>query len=237
MSLRTFWTAAVRIALFSALLAPIAPANAQTQQLAPGFTARTPASKLLIVQPDIELYSLGIGVQEPRADWTEQAQQHFRAALLAHPSVTGSAVSEFKEKDLDDLAQVNSLHGAVANAVWLHHMLGLKLPTKEGKLGWSLGDAVQPLRAKSGADYAMFFWLRDSYSSGERVVAMIALAALGVGVGGGVQIGYASLVDLRDGRVVWFNSLQRASGDLRDPKSASETVEALLRNFPSQQAQ
>jgi hypothetical protein len=62
---------------------------------------------------------------------------------------------------------------------------------------------------------------------------MVALAILGVGITGGIQIGYASLVDLKSGRVVWFNNLVRMSGDLREPKPAQETVEALLSGFPA----
>jgi hypothetical protein len=61
---------------------------------------------------------------------------------------------------------------------------------------------------------------------------MIGLALLGVGIGGGMQIGYASLVDLNSGRVVWFNQLVRPSGDLREPEKAAETLNALLGQFP-----
>jgi hypothetical protein len=52
---------------------------------------------------------------------------------------------------------------------------------------------------------------------------------------GGEQVGYASLVDLNTGRVVWFNQLNRMSGDLRNPAPAVETVEALLKDFPGMQ--
>ena len=106
------------------------------------------------------------------------------------------------------------------------------LPTKEGKLDWSFGDALQPLQQTSGARYALFIWVRDSYASAERVAAMVLMAALGVGLSGGTQQGYASLVDLETGRVLWFNSLARASGDLREPAKAAETVDALLLGFP-----
>jgi hypothetical protein len=94
---------------------------------------------------------------------------------------------------------------------------------------------VAPLRAKTSADYALFFWIRDSYASAERKAAMIAMALLGVGLTGGAQVGYASLVDLRDGRIVWFNALSRLSGDLREPGSAAETLDALLLAFPRAQ--
>jgi hypothetical protein len=95
-----------------------------------------------------------------------------------------------------------------------------------------MGEGVQLLREKTGADYALFTWIRDSYASAERKAAMVAMAIFGVGLVGGSQVGYASLVDLKTGRVVWFNDLRRASGDLREAGNAAETVEALLRSFP-----
>ena len=213
-----------------------APAHAQaSRQLAPGFTARAPGSRLVVVPVDMELFSLSAGgVAEPRADWTEAAQGHFRTGLLARRAQLGTEVIELQERDLDDMPQLNALHAAVAESVFVHHMMGQpKLPTKNDLLDWTLGEAVDPLRAKTQADYALFFWIRDSYASAERKAAMVALAILGVGITGGVQIGYASLVDLKSGRVVWFNNLVRMSGDLRESKPAQETVEALLSGFPA----
>ena len=211
-----------------------ATASSRDRNRAPGFDTRPMASRLVIVPADMELFSISAGgVPEPKADWTQAAQQHFKSALLARRSTLGENVQELADKEMDDFAQLNALHGAVAESVFLHHVLGLKLPTKNDVLDWSLGDAVQPLQARTGADYALFFWIRDSYASAERKAAMVAMALFGVGIAGGSQIGYASLVDLRDGRVVWFNVLRRASGDLREAKPAEETLEALLKNFPA----
>jgi len=209
-----------------------APVTA-SKNLAPGFTARPAASRLVIVPVDIELFSIsGGGVLEPRADWTELATRHFRASLNARKIALGQQVSDLGDKDMDELDELNALHGALAQSISLHHFGGIALPTKNGVLDWSLGDAVAALKTRTGADYALFTWVRDSYASSERKAAMIALALVGVGVGGGVQIGYASLVDLNTGRVVWFNRMFRANGDLRDEKSALETVETLLTGFP-----
>jgi hypothetical protein len=33
---------------------------------------------------------------------------------------------------------------------------------RAGVLDGSLGDAVKPLKAKTGADYALFVWIRDT---------------------------------------------------------------------------
>lgn len=226
----------LRIVVVAALvnIVSLPAVQAQSKNLAPGFTARPVASKLVIVPVDIELFSLSAGgVPEPKADWTLAATKHFSSALKAKSDVLGSNVTTLAESQLDEFAELSNLHGAVATSIFRHHMLGLALPTKDGKLLWTMGDAVTPLREKSGADYALFTWVRDSYASAERKVAMVAFAMLGVGIAGGTQTGYASLVDLKTGQIVWFNSLLRPTGDLREEKPALETVVDLLKGFPA----
>lgn len=211
------------------------PAQADSRNLAPGFGNLPKGATILVMPPDVELFSISAGgVSEPKADWTEAANTHIHGALNQKSSSLGLLTRKLSEQDADDLAEINTLHAAVARSIALHHMVGgnFALPTKDGKLDWSLGDAVQPIRAKSGADYALFIWMRDSYASSERKVAMFALALFGVGITGGMQTGYASLVDLRTGQVMWFNRLLRGTGDLRDAESANETVKTLLAQFP-----
>lgn len=221
------------------LAAFLCAATAQAQvsdpkHLAPGFHARAAGSRLLIVPPDMELFSISAGgVQEPRADWTEAAQKNFRAALAMRREQLGANSVELKDAELDEFAELAALQRAVAEAVFVHHTgLGMRLPTKNERLDWTLGDAVRPLKAKTGADYALFTWVRDTYASNERKATMIALALLGAVSTGGEQTGHASLVDLNTGRIVWFNDLRRMSGDLRNETSAMETVETLLKGFP-----
>lgn len=216
---------------------PAASYAQDSKNLAPGFTARPANSKLVILPADMELFSISAGgVQEPKADWTQSAVKHFKQGLDKRKGLLGSNVMDLAERDLDEMAEINALHGAVAQSVFLHHVLSVaKLPTKAGLLDWSLGDSVKPLKTKTGADYALFIWVRDTYASSERKAAMVVMALLGVGLAGGSQLGYASLVDLNDGRIVWFNDLRRVSGDLREAESAQETVDALLKGFPVSQ--
>jgi hypothetical protein len=206
----------------------------QSSNLAPGFSSRSKASRMVIVPVDVELFSIsGGGVAEPKADWTQSAVANIDAVLAARKDSLGTGVERLLEKDMDDLTDLNALHAAVARSVFLHHSPGLlKLPTKNNLMDWSMGDSVKPLKDKTGADYALFMWIRDSYATAERKAAMVVMALFRVGVPGGAQTGYASLVDLNSGRVVWFNSLLRASGDLRDPASATETIDTLLKGFP-----
>jgi hypothetical protein len=223
------------LVLAAALLATAAHAQeSDPKHLAPGFHGRPAGSKLVIVPADMELFSISAGgVQEPKADWTEAAQRNFSAALAARRAQLGTNAVELQDAQLDEFAELNALQRAVAEAVFVHHTgLGMKLPTKNERLDWSLGDAVKPLKEKTGADYALFTWIRDSYASNERKAAMIAMALIGAISTGGEQTGYASLVDLNTGRIVWFNDLRRMTGDLRDEKAAMETVETLFKGFP-----
>jgi hypothetical protein len=51
-------------------------------------------------------------------------------------------------------------------------------------------------------------------------------------VGGGQQLGVATLVDLRTGQVVWFNLMAKQRGDLRDAEGAEATAREMLRGLP-----
>lgn len=209
-------------------------AQAQDKRnLAPGFTALPADARVVITPLDVELFSISAGgVMEPKADWTEAAQRHMKEALHQRALALGRRAVELDTEQADNLAELLSLHAAVARSIAIHHAGFLKLPTKDDKLDWSFGDALQPLQQATGARYALFTWVRDSYASPERVAMMIGLALLGVGVSGGFQVGYASLVDLQTGQVVWFNQLARGTGDLREDAPARETIESLVTGLP-----
>ena len=108
------------------------------------------------------------------------------------------------------------------------------MATKRGKkLDWTLGPGVSELRKVTGADYALFTYVRDSYTSGGRAALRIAsLLLLGGDIGGGAQVGVTTLVDLRTGQVVWFNFMAKQTGDLRDSQGAHKTARHLLKGLP-----
>ena len=116
----------------------------------------------------------------------------------------------------------------------LHPCSGNRLATKKDKqLDWSLGTGVQELREKTGADYALFTYIEDSYTSaGRAALRVVGFLLLGGDIGGGAQVGVTTLVDLRTGQVVWFNFLAKQSGDLRDEKGANATAAVMLKGFP-----
>lgn len=196
--------------------------------------------RIVVISPDVELSELTAGgVTIPQADWTETAEglikEHVRGQLAgADAQVIYASDVQSDEPISDAENQVVKLHGLVGGSIMLHQYLpGFQLPTKKDKFEWSLGPDVKVLKDKYGADYALFLFVRDSYSSAGRVAVIAIAAILGVGISGGAQVGFASLVDLDTGEVVWFNRLARGTGDLRESEKAAETVEQLLSNFPA----
>lgn len=226
----------LRLTAVCAVLAVLAgcatPAHRQAQELR-REAGKTP---VIVVMPfDVELSQLTAGgMQEPHAEWTEAAQQHMRAALGEAAKTYKVKLIEFQPErgdsaDRDTSLELVRLHRAVGGAVLLHQYIpGLALPSKDGKFDWSLGPSVAAISRAHEADYALFLFVRDSYATAGRVAVMVIGALLGVGVQGGTQVGFASVVDLKTGDIVWFNRLLRPQGDLRTPEAAAETVRALV---------
>lgn len=194
--------------------------------------------KVLVMVPDVELYVFTAGGQnETNAEWTEAAKQHVNTALaeilgsMSVSAVNYEVVQDVGPESLAE-AQVLKLHEAVGGAIIAHKYGLYKLPTKENSFDWGLGESVTALKEKYDADYVLFVYLRDSFSSGGRVALNILTAVIGAGVQGGVQSGYVSLIDLNSGDVVWFNSLVNNVGDLRTPEGSKAATLDLLEEAP-----
>ena len=110
----------------------------------------------------------------------------------------------------------------------------MKLPAKGGAFDWSLGPGVSEIAEDYDADYGLFVFYRDEQASGGRIaLAVIAAAATGAYMNTGGEYGFASLVDLRSGDLVWFNVVGAGSGELRDPTGAAAAVETLFEDMPA----
>lgn len=223
--------------LLSALLA----ACTQTSSLSKGESFQRPHGtvRVLLMPSDIELYELlDSGLQEPRAEWTAAAKRNVDAAIGDMMRPQNAELRPYVPP-ANDLAaerrhtQLLKLHDAVGGSILLYQYGGVsQLPSKAGHFDWTLGSGASELQRTYGADYALFVYLRDTYSSSGRKALMVGMALLGIGVSGGTQVGFASLVDLRTGDFVWFNYLYSTVGDLRTPKPAHDAVRELLSGQP-----
>jgi hypothetical protein len=194
---------------------------------------------VLLMPPDISLAEVtAAGLLEPNAEWTQMARPHILNALREMLGERNAELVTYQEAPPDSEAfhaatQLVKLHNAVGRSIIIHKYAGGNaLPTKEDKFDWSLGSRATLLRDDYGADYALFVYLRDSYASAGRVAMIVIRALLLSYVPGGQQFGFASLVDLHTGGVVWVNMLSSETGDLREAEAAREACERLLDEFP-----
>jgi hypothetical protein len=245
-------TSSLRLLLLAAISFAVPAAaytHAKVATTATGDRIKITGS-VVIVEPDIELSEISAGgLAEPRKEWSDAARHFYPQAV--HALLTGKKTDQKPDYDVPDnldpasrQGQILRLNQAVALSIAQYSMPGSVLATKKdprtGKptMDWTLGPGVTALRDVTGADYALFTYIRDSYSSGGRTAlrmfAMLAGVAMGsyVDIGGGQQIGVATLVDLRTGQVVWFNLLARQSGDLRNEQGTQATVAQMLKDLP-----
>jgi len=196
-------------------------------------------NRILLMPPDIELYEMTMGgMLEPKADWTASALKNVAEAVKQELKVHHDTVISYKEPDdgSDEFKvhqQLIKLHEVVGASIIKHqYPTAWQLPTKEDNFEWTLGQKTTRLKEKYRAQYGLFIYMRDSYASAGRVGLMIGMAVLGVGIPLGQQVGFASLVDLKTGDIVWFNRLFSESGDLRELDLARDSVQNLLDDFP-----
>lgn len=237
------------IAAAAALSVTLA-ACVQTRQYADlQFTPPQGDYDLLVLRPDVTVGSVTTGgMTEPRADWTEQARTNIVAALKAQQAALGGDVliaerrGDIQGVDPDTVAEIERLNYIVAQSIVLHKYMGVYLPTKRGKgLEYTLGKAAVDFGQKTDFDYMLFLHAEDSFASTGRIaLQVLGIAGCVVGfcvpnIGGGGQLAYASLVDLKTGEVVWFNVLKTGTqiaginmGDIRTPEGAAQMVERLL---------
>lgn len=193
-----------------------------------------PGARVLLMQADIECSEVTAGgLVTPKASWTAQCRKSVETALADFLS---ERRAELVVLDTDAVPPgrmahyraLTKLHEAVGTSILARHAY----PTADEKTDWSLGSGVRMIGVDHDADYALFVYLRDQYETGGRVATRFAFALIGVATPPALQQGFASLVDLETGDVVWFSQLLSAVGDLRDRDSAREAVDVLLDGSP-----
>jgi hypothetical protein len=183
------------------------------------FDWASTTKRVVFVEPDVVLGSLqASGEVETRADWTTSARSLMSGEISRTLSAKGIELVSAEHLTDPHEIQLSKLHGAVGQAILLHlYNPALKLPNKGDALDWSLGPGTADFRKHYGADYALFVYVRDSYTSTGRALLMIGAAMFRVSIQGGQQLGFASLVDLRTGNIVWFNRISLACQPVISP--------------------
>lgn len=239
MRINSSWNAlSARLVAVVFSLAVVACTQTKEFTAASTFQPGTGRSVILLMEPDVELYELSAGgLLEPNAEWTARAQTNLNQAIADRIARANASVFPYTEtEDLpveDPHIQLVKLHNAVAASILLHkYNPFFALPSEGDRFDYTLGPNARLLKDEFGADYALFVFLRDSFSSAGRKAFVVVGAIFGVGVPTGQQIGFASLVDLSSGDIIWFNRLAASVGDLRTAEGSRAAIDNLLDTFP-----
>jgi hypothetical protein len=199
--------------------------------------------KILLLRPKVSVGAQSTGgMFEPNAEWTDKARKYIEAALIKRQETLGNVIvmppEAYGEQALA-VEEHTNLFGAVASAVVNYQFFaGNRLPTKKrdnkaGIFDWSLGEGVKDLPGAKDADYALFIYNKDAYgSTGRKILQVVALLGPGIAVKSGEHLGYAGLVDLKTGDLVWLNADAAMGGDVREEDGAEKRVAQLLEEFP-----
>ena len=197
---------------------------------------------VLLLPPDVRLSLLTAGgVEEQRADWTHAAYTNLKLAFANALASRGIRTVLYEDYGQvipwkPEHAPMVKLHEAVGGAILTSPLLPTQR-TKRPHLDHSLGGAVDLLRSSYAARYAILGHSRAAYASGGRVALTLLAAIGGVALPPGTQREFVSLVDLEDGKVIWFNVLPERgsminSADARTVEGAKAMVAALLDGLP-----
>ena len=209
-----------------------------------GFVlAANSGKKILLFRPTVSVGAQSAGgAVTPNADWTERARANVDAALRARQAGLGNTVIAAPEavgEQAQLVEEYSNLFAAMSQAVIQYQFFkGNRLPTKkhdnkEGVFDWSMGEGVRNLPGAQDADYALFIYNKDAFgSTGRKMLQVFAAIGPGIGVSSGDHRGYAGLVDLRTGDLLWLNADGSMGGDVREADGARKRVEQLLEEFP-----
>lgn len=237
-----------------AMAAPAAAGDATRD----GFNFPNDGSmKIVVFRPDVSVGSQKAGgLIEPNADWTETARANIKAKLIERAELLNAKlefIDELEGENAEVLTEYRALFEAVSGSIFTHVTVGDSLATKQkmvsdpkvptarprkvNMLDWTLGPGAAKLRAATGADYAMFVFTNDAYGDSGRKAAQAAgmlgcLIGVCVMVPSGIHVGYAGLVELETGNVVWFNTDLAMGGDPREVEGAEKRVGQLMDGFP-----
>jgi len=213
----------------------IAACTTTQVKLADSIERPAPTSRMLVLQPDVQLSIITAGgLLEARADWSTQARDNIAAAVRSALDGKGLKYSALDPSSVESgrNAQLLRLNNAVGQSILIYNY-GLVLPTHKAAFNWTLGDGVKSLGDTYGGDYALFINARGSYSSDTRKAVMVIATLVGVSIPTGGQSLVASLVDLKTGRIVWFNVAQASpDADMRSPEGAQKLLAEVLKSAP-----
>jgi hypothetical protein len=193
--------------------------------------------RILLFRPDVEVTEETVGgLDQPKADWTEKARTALIGALAKDQNLRTNELQQMAvltSEEASAAEDYRALFKVIINAAIDHKLYpGNKLPSKAGRFDWTLGPGVGQIAKFEGKNYGFFFYSYDSFPSVARNKSAVIGALMGEAESRGKHVGYAGLIDLKTGDLVWLNTDLRMMGDIRTPVGAARRIAELLKGFP-----
>lgn len=222
----------------------LAGCTTNTPHIVPGsdWKPQKPSS-VLLVPLTVRVFDLRAGgFQEEKLRLSQQARSNMLDAVAGELRLRGFTSLVYGESQDRQTwgphhAYMTNLHSRVRSAVV--HSNRLPTQRREPNLDYGLGGMATDLGRDLDARYALFLSHSEGFATtGRKVVA--ALFAVGMASAPTrPRGGYASLVDLSDGKILWFRDIEslamsrRAkSGDLGTQDDAEAFIKVWFGDLP-----
>jgi hypothetical protein len=200
---------------------------------------KTLPKKVVLLPADIVVNELTAGgVVEEVPAWSEQARKAISTALSRFASKShhfeNIPLPELSQKEQEKLEAELAFYDVVGGTAyevtrnpdkaWRH---------KLAHFDYSIGNGLNFIRQKTGADAGIIVTAVDFVPTAERKAMWVAASAFGASIWMGNPIVFASIVDLETGNILWMNfALEGSYSDLRDQKDADSMIEKLFKLYP-----
>ncbi len=200
--------------------------------------------KVLILDPNVLVKELSAGgVAEKMDEWSVEAKKNVYAVIdtittnkklfervQVPTDLTDEEVTNLDEHvALYDVVGFNAFYfGKAQFDAWKH---------KKTEFDYTLGNGLQRLAERTGADAALFVVGEDYISSGGRKAARIFAALLGVALPASPTFLSVGLVDLKTGNLLWMDyGLALDSKDLRKQEDVNKMLQEMFTHYPASAA-
>ncbi|HVL58031.1 MAG TPA: hypothetical protein VM491_16160 [Burkholderiaceae bacterium] len=216
----------------------VSPAWAQYRHYSVGDNDAAMPTRLVMIPARVKVHEMSAaGMLELVPDWTREASEQLTQAVdrfvqqrRAPRLVPLPELTEDERDQLDDY--LATLMVVAGDAFFVVNRGGDAWSHKRERFDYSVGEGLEFLARKSGADGAMLIIGNDIVSSAGRKAIFIMGALAGVAIPMGSSAVYGAFVDLKTGNLLWINNVASGVRDLRDPAGAAAMIDSLLHRLP-----
>jgi hypothetical protein len=201
----------------------------------------TTKRKVILLPVAFTVYEVGAGgTLEAVPDWTEAARANIGSSattvLQTRAGLELVAMPELTAAEQQVLREYVALSRQI---IFQANMLAGEWKARRADFDLAMDDGLAFLREKSGAEFALLLDGRQLKQSGGSVFKQIALASIGIGTSGGGMYMSASLIDLQQGKIAWFNDEQgmevmgMTGSDVRHSDEAQSVLRRIFEPYPA----